>query len=144
MKNIIETAEADGRFTKLLGVIREAGMEQTLAHEGPYTLFAPMDEAITGVSEAVFNEIMANRRNMTDILSYHVIAGKFVSNDLRVAESIKTLLGDHIDISEAGGAIQVNTATIVQPDIECSNGYIHVIDALLIPRAAEARTAKWI
>jgi uncharacterized surface protein with fasciclin (FAS1) repeats len=144
MRNIIETAEADGRFTKLLGVIATAGMATKLADEGPFTLFAPTDEAITGVSEVVFNEIMSDRRNVSDILAYHVVAGKLVSDDLRMMESIKTLLGDHVNISETEGEIHVNTATIIQPDIECSNGYIHVIDALLIPRAAEARTAKWV
>ncbi len=144
MRNIIETAEADGRFTKLLGVIAAAGMATKLANEGPFTLFAPTDEAITEVSEAVFNEIMSDRRNVSDILAYHVVAGKLVSDDLRMMESIKTLLGDHVNIGVVDGELHVNTATIVQPDIECSNGYIHVIDALLIPRAAEARTAKWV
>ncbi len=142
MKNIIETAREDARLTTLVRAIAAAGMDQTLASGGRYTLFAPTDEAFSTISEELLGEILSDRRRLTAILAYHVVSGKLTSNELQTMESIKTLQGDHIDIDASGEALLVNGARILEKDIESTNGICHIIDALLIPRMAEARIVR--
>lgn len=142
MKNIIETAQEDARLTTLVRAIAAAGMDTTLAGEGRYTLFAPADEAFSKMPEGLLDELLANRRRLIAILSYHVVSGKLTSQELQTMESIKTLLGDHVDIEASEGVLRVNNARIIESDIEGSNGICHIIDTVLIPCVAEARIVR--
>lgn len=142
MKNIIETAREDARLTTLVRAIAAAGMDAALAGEGRYTLFAPTDEAFSRIPEGVLGELLADRRRLIAILSYHVVSGKLTSQELRTMESIKTLQGDHVDIDTSEGDLRVNNAQVIESDIEGSNGICHIIDTVLIPRAAEPRIMR--
>ena len=134
--DIIETADAAGTFTTLLAAIDAAGLTETLKGEGPFTVFAPTDEAFALLPEGTVAALLADIPALTDILLYHVVSGAVLSGDVVMLEAATTLQGSDVTIEVVDGKVILNgTAEVVTVDIETSNGVIHVIDAVLLPAA---------
>jgi transforming growth factor-beta-induced protein len=141
-KTIVDIAVADGRFTTLVAAVQAAGLAETLSGEGPFTVFAPTDDAFkklpTGTVEALLKDIPA----LKDILLYHVVSGKVMASDVVKLESVDTVLGKPVSIKVDMGKVYVNDAQVIITDIEASNGVIHVIDTVLLPPADKAMMEK--
>lgn len=133
-KDIVDTASAAGDFTTLLTAAEAAGLVATLKGEGPYTVFAPTDEAFAALPAGTVESLLEpeNKEKLTQILTYHVIPAKVMSTDLSDGMSADTVGGSAVTIGTEGG-VMVNDANVVSADIEASNGVIHVIDKVLIP-----------
>lgn len=131
--NIVETAVADGRFTTLVAALQAAGLAETLQGDGPFTVFAPTDDAFNalpaGTVEALLNDIPA----LTDILLYHVVGGRVLAADVIKLDSAVTLQGDSVTISVVDGKVMINDAEVILTDILTTNGVIHVIDTVILP-----------
>ena len=133
-KNIVDTAIAAGNFKTLVTALQTAGLVETLKGEGPFTVFAPTDAAFAKMPKDQLNALMANKTQLTALLTYHVVPGEVMSTDLKNGMTIKTVPGENLIISLANGGIMVNDAKVVEADIICTNGVIHVIDTVLIPK----------
>jgi len=138
--NIVETAVSAGNFTTLVKAVQEAGLVEALSGEGPFTVFAPTDEAFAKLPEGTVEALLDDIPTLTNILLYHVVAGKFMSGDVVAADSLTTLEGSDISIRVEDGKVYVNDAIITVVDIETSNGVIHVIDSVILPPEKETRT----
>jgi len=132
--DIVETAEADGNFTTLISALEATGLNSTLKTAGPFTVFAPTDDAFAALDPDVLNWLIANPTALTDVLLYHVVSGAFNSTDVVALSSIQTLQGDNVSIT-VDTTVMIDGANITAVDIECTNGIIHVIDAVMIPPA---------
>lgn len=130
--DIIETATAAGSFITLLSAIESAGLTETLKEDGPYTVFAPTDEAFAGVPAGTLDAILSNQTELTRVLTYHVVAGTYNASDLAGVESLTTLEGSTLNVS-TDGVVTVDGATVVTADIQATNGVIHAIDAVMLP-----------
>ncbi|WP_144702354.1 fasciclin domain-containing protein [Fictibacillus phosphorivorans] len=132
-KDIVDTAVEAGDFKILAAALEKAGLVETLKGAGPYTVFAPTDQAFEKLLKElnVTAEELLNREDLKNILLYHVVPGKVMSTDLQNGMKVKTLAGKEVIISL--NPVKVNNATVVKPDVEASNGVIHVIDAVLLP-----------
>lgn len=132
-KDIVDTAAAAGDFKILAAALEKAGLVSTLKEAGPYTVFAPTDQAFEKLLKDlnITAEELLNREDLIDILLYHVLSGKVLSSDLKDGMKAKTLSGKEVTITL--DPVKVNNSTVVKPDIEASNGVIHVIDTVLIP-----------
>ncbi|KGR80060.1 Nex18 symbiotically induced protein [Ureibacillus manganicus DSM 26584] len=132
-KDIVETAVEAGEFKTLAAALEKAGLVETLKGEGPFTVFAPTDAAFDKLLNdlGVTAEELLARKDLKDILLYHVVPGKVLSSDLKDGMKVKTLAGKEVTISL--NPVQVNESNVVKPDIEATNGVIHVIDAVLVP-----------
>ena len=137
-KNIIETATAAGQFKTLASLLTKAGLVDTLATGGPFTVFAPTDEAFAKVPKATLDALAGNPAQLKSVLLYHVVSGRVTAADVVKLNSAKTLEGRSVGIKVAGGGVFVDQAKVTTPDVQASNGVIHVIDAVLIPKAAAA------
>ena len=133
MQNIVETAVAAGSFKTLVTAVQVAGLVDTLSGAGPFTVFAPTDEAFAKIPKETLDAVLADKAKLTAILTYHVVAGKVMASDVMGLTSAKTVQGDEVKIDTADG-VMVNDAKVVQTDIECTNGVIHVIDSVLMPK----------
>jgi uncharacterized surface protein with fasciclin (FAS1) repeats len=134
-KNIVETAREAGSFTTLLAAVDAAGLGDTLAAAGPYTVFAPTDEAFAKLLEGTVEMLLADPAKLAEVLTYHVVSGRVTAADAAGLSSAPTVQGSELPISMNGG-IHVGDASVVSADIEASNGVIHVIDRVLLPAAA--------
>ena len=134
-KNLVETARDAGSFTTLLAAVDAAGLEDTLAGGGPFTVFAPSDEAFARLPEGTVESLLADPAKLTDVLTYHVVPGRVTAAEAAGLSSTPTVQGSELPISTDGG-VHVGDASVVSPDIEASNGLIHVIDRVLLPAAA--------
>lgn len=132
MKNIIETAISNPDFSTLVTAIKAAGLVDTLSGAGPFTVFAPNNAAFKKIPDATLQGVLADNVKLTSILTYHVIAGKVMSKDVATMKEAKTVEGSNITIKAKDG-VMINDAKVIKADIECSNGVIHVIDAVLMP-----------
>jgi transforming growth factor-beta-induced protein len=134
-KDIVDTAVEAGSFSTLVSAVQAAGLEETLRGEGPYTVFAPTDDAFAAVPKETLDALLADPTGaLTDVLTYHVVAGKVMSTDLSDGMQAETVNGQPLDITVADdGTVMVNGATVVTADIETANGVIHVIDTVLVP-----------
>lgn len=134
-KTIVETAKAAGSFKTLLAAAGAAGLAETLGSEGPFTVFAPTDEAFGKLPEGTVESLLKpeNKQKLVDILKYHVVAGRVYSTDAVKAKSAKTLQGAPINVSVSDAGAMINSAKLVKTDLDASNGVIHVIDAVLLP-----------
>lgn len=130
--DIVDTAIGAGSFTTLVAAVQAAGLEETLRGEGPFTVFAPTDEAFAALPEGTVEGLLADPEALAAILTYHVVAGKVMSGDLSDGMMATTVNGGDIMISMMGG-VMVNDANVVSADIEASNGVIHVIDKVILP-----------
>ncbi len=136
-KDIVDTAVEAGSFTTLVSSVQAAGLEETLRGEGPFTVFAPTDDAFAAVPKETLDSLLADPTGaLADVLTYHVVPGKVMSTDLSDGMEVETVNGATIMITvNDDGTVQINDATVTTADIETSNGVIHVIDAVLIPPA---------
>ncbi len=139
---IVEIAVADGRFGTLVAALEAADLVEALAGEGPFTVFAPTDDAFAALPEGTVEALLEDIPALTDILLYHVVAGDVKAADVVTLESAETLQGDSLTISVEGDVVRINGAQVVIADIEASNGTIHVIDAVLLPPAPEEAGAE--
>lgn len=133
-KDIVDTAVDAGSFTTLVAAVQAAGLVDTLKGEGPFTVFAPTDEAFAALPAGTVEDLLKpeNKDKLTAILTYHVVAGKVMSTDLSEGMKAATVNGAEIAVTLDGGA-KVNGANITAADIEATNGVIHVIDAVIMP-----------
>ncbi len=132
MKNIIETAVDAGNFKTLAAALTAAGLIETLSGAGPFTVFAPTDEAFAKIPAETLEAVLADKEKLTAILTYHVVAGKVMAADVVGMHSAMTLQGTDVKIDSSNG-VMINDAKVITADIECSNGVIHVIDTVLMP-----------
>ena len=135
-KDIVDTAVADGRFTTLVAAVEAAGLVDTLKGAGPFTVFAPTDDAFAKLPAGTLDDLLKpeNKHKLTDILLYHVVSGKVMAADVVSLTSAPTVLGKDIKITVKDGKVFLNdTIQVIITDIETSNGVIHVIDAVLLP-----------
>ena len=133
LKDIVDTAVEAGSFTTLVAADQAAGLVETLKGEGPFTVFAPTDEAFAALPEGTVEALLADIPALTDILLYHVVPGKVMAADVVNLTSAATVQGSDLAIVVEDGKVMINGANVVTTDIETSNGVIHVIDAVLIP-----------
>jgi uncharacterized surface protein with fasciclin (FAS1) repeats len=133
--DIVDTAVAAGQFSTLVAAVQAAELEDTLRGPGPFTVFAPTDEAFAALPEGTVDELLLpeNRDRLVSILTYHVVPGAVMSDQVVGMTEAETVQGTMLPISTEGGGVMVGEATVVQPDVQASNGVIHVIDAVLIP-----------
>ena len=130
--DIVDTAVAAGTFSTLVAAVQAAGLVETLKGEGPFTVFAPTDEAFAALPAGTVEGLLADPAALAAILTYHVVAGKVMSTDLTEGMTAATVNGANITITLEGGA-KVNGANIVAADVAATNGVIHVIDAVILP-----------
>ena len=131
-KDIVDTAVEAGSFTTLVAAVQAAGLVETLKSEGPFTVFAPTDDAFAALPEGTVEALLADPEALAAILTYHVVPGKVMSTDLTNNMMAATANGAEVTIMTEGG-VMVNDATVVAADIEASNGVIHVIDKVILP-----------
>ena len=137
MADIIETATNAGNFTTLVKLIGNAQLVDILKSEGPYTVFAPTDDAFAKLPQETVDELLQNTSKLKRILTYHVAFGDAREEDLRQIEEAETVEGSVVAI-ESNGSIKVNDANVLQTDILTDNGVIHIIDSVLIPALVAA------
>ena len=130
--DIVDVAVAAGSFSTLVKAVQAAGLVGTLKSEGPFTVFAPTDEAFAKLPAGTLEALLADKDKLTAVLTYHVVAGKVMASDVVGLDSATTVQGSDVSISTEGG-VKVGPANVVQTDIETSNGVIHVIDTVLVP-----------
>ena len=130
--NLIDVAREAGSFTTLLAAIEAAGLTETLQGEGPFTVFAPTDEAFAALPAGTVEGLLADTAALTSVLTYHVVAGKAVAADVVGLDSVTTLQGGSLPVSAVDG-VKIGSANVVTADVMASNGVIHVIDAVLVP-----------
>jgi uncharacterized surface protein with fasciclin (FAS1) repeats len=135
-KNIVETAVAAGQFTTLVTALKAAGLTSTLEGKGPFTVFAPTDAAFAKLPAGTVQTLLepANKKKLTAILTYHVVAGDLRAADVVKLTSAKTVNGQSVTITVNGNVVKIDDATVVKTDIAASNGVIHVIDTVLMPK----------
>jgi uncharacterized surface protein with fasciclin (FAS1) repeats len=135
-KNIVDTAVSAGSFKTLTTALKAAGLVETLNGKGPFTVFAPTDEAFAKLPAGTVQSLLepANKQKLTSILTYHVVAGNVKAADVVKLSSAKTLNGQSVMIKTAGGKVFINDATVIKADIAATNGTIHVIDTVLMPK----------
>ena len=132
--NIVETAREAGKFQTLLTAVDAAGLGETLADGGPFTVFAPTDDAFAALPQETVQGLLADPPALARVLTYHVVPGRITSAEISRHNEPKTVEGSALTIA-ANGGVTVNDATVIQADIEADNGVIHVIDRVLIPAA---------
>jgi uncharacterized surface protein with fasciclin (FAS1) repeats len=132
-RDIIETAAAAGSFNTLAAAIEAAGLTETLKGEGPFTVFAPTDDAFAKLPAGTVDALLKDKAKLTAILTYHVVPGEVGSEQVVGLSSAKTVNGADLPIAVRDGKVIVGQATVTQTDIAASNGVIHVIDTVLLP-----------
>ncbi len=133
MPSIAEIAVEDGRFTTLVAALDAAGLVDTLSNDGPFTVFAPTDDAFAKLPEGTVEALLGDIPALTDILLYHVVSGKVMASDVVTLESAETLSGKKVMIKVDMGNVYINDAQVIITDIEASNGVIHVVDTVILP-----------
>jgi uncharacterized surface protein with fasciclin (FAS1) repeats len=133
-KTIIDTLTAAGNFKTLLTVLKTASFMDTLRTPGPYTLFAPTDEVFERMTASQLKMLLKDIRRLKTIVTYHVISGVVATKDVKPGE-LRTVEGNSLEADVNGGQVSMNGAKVVQGDIAASNGLIHAIDALLLPKS---------
>lgn len=137
--DIVDTAVAAGSFTTLVTAVKAAGLVDTLKGKGPYTVFAPNDAAFAKLPPGTVESLLKNKAKLATILKYHVIPGRVKAADVSGKKlTVKTAAGLPVNVDGTMG-VRVNDANVIQPDIEASNGVIHVIDTVLLPPAGKKR-----
>lgn len=131
--DIVDTAKAAGSFETLLAAAQAAGLAEALKGEGPFTVFAPTDEAFAKLPEGTIPALLEDTEQLAAILKYHVVPGKVMAADVTQVESANSLLGQAIPVSTEDG-VQVAGAKVIKTDIACSNGVIHVVDSVMMPK----------
>jgi uncharacterized surface protein with fasciclin (FAS1) repeats len=135
-KDIVDTAVGAGDFKTLAAALQAAGLVDTLKGPGPFTVFAPTDEAFAKLPAGTVENLLKpeNKQKLISILTYHVVAGKVMASEVVKLHEAKTVNGQDVKIMVDGGKVMVDNANVVKTDIQCTNGVIHVIDTVLLPR----------
>jgi uncharacterized surface protein with fasciclin (FAS1) repeats len=134
--DIVDTAVNAGSFKTLATALKAAGLIDTLKGPGPFTVFAPTDDAFAKLPAGTVDDLLKpeNKAKLTSILTYHVVSGHVGSSDVMKLKSAKTVQGGEVTINAEGGGVTINGAKVTKADIECSNGVIHVIDTVILPK----------
>ena len=134
-KDVVDVAVENGSFTTLVAAVKAAGLVDTLKGKGPFTIFAPTDAAFSKLPDGTVEMLLKpdNKDKLTAVLTYHVVAGKVMAKDVVKLDSAKTLQGQSVMVKTDMG-VMINNAHVVMPDVKASNGVIHVIDAVIIPK----------
>lgn len=142
--DIVETATKAGKFSTLVKALEVAGLTETLKGPGPFTVFAPTDEAFAKLPAGTLETLLKpeNKEQLRAILLYHVVPGRVTSDDVAKATEAKTAQGEPLRIKASEGTVKVDDATVTQVDITASNGIIHVIDSVLLPKGASKGQMK--
>jgi len=135
-QDIVETAVAAGSFKTLAAALQAAGLVDTLKGKGPFTVFAPTDEAFAKLPPGTVEDLLKpeNKEKLVAILTYHVVPGTDLASQIAKMKSVKTVNGQSLAISVDGSTVMVGDAKVIKTDILCSNGVIHVIDSVLLPK----------
>ncbi len=134
-KDIVDTAVGAGSFKTLAAALQAAGLVETLKGNGPFTVFAPTDEAFAKLPAGTVEELLKpeNKAKLTAILTYHVVPGKVMASQVTSLKEAKTVNGKSVKISTMGGSVMIDNAKVVKADVGATNGVIHVIDTVLLP-----------
>jgi len=132
-KDIVDTAIAAGSFKTLAQLLTAADLVATMKGPGPYTVFAPTDEAFAKVPKDVLDALAKDKKKLQDVLTYHVLTSKWSSDDIKLVKKTGTAEGKPVEFGTSGGSLTVNGAKVIKADIDCTNGMVHVIDAVLMP-----------
>ncbi len=132
--DIVATASSAGSFNTLVAAVQAAGLVEVLQGEGPFTVFAPTDAAFAKLPEGTVEDLLANPEKLKQVLLYHVVSGKVTADQVVALDKATTAQGSDVEITIAEGTVRINDAKVVQTDIETSNGVIHVIDTVILPR----------
>ena len=132
MPNIVDTAANNGSFNTLVAAIQAAGLVDTLKGPGPFTVFAPTDEAFNKLPAGTVDALLQDIPKLTKILTYHVVSGKVLAADVVKLKTATTVEGSDVKIDASNG-VKINDATVATADVDADNGVIHVIDTVLIP-----------
>jgi len=133
-KDIVDVAVAAGSFKTLVAAVQAAGLVEVLKRPGPLTVLAPTDEAFAKIPKADLDALMKDKAKLAQVLQYHVLTGNVAAADLKMMKDFGTAQGQRIQISISGTTLKINNATVVKADISASNGVIHVIDTVLLPK----------
>ena len=131
-KDIVDTAVAAGSFTTLVTAVKAAGLVDTLKSAGPFTVFAPTDEAFAKLPPGALDKLIANPAQLKAVLTYHVVSGKVMAADVKTMK-VPTVQGASASLVVANGGVMIDKAHVVKTDIVCSNGVIHVVDSVIMP-----------
>lgn len=131
--DLVDVATQAGSFSTLIAALEAAELVDVLRGEGPFTVFAPTDEAFAAIPEADLQALLADKAALTAVLTYHVVPGRVMASDVVELSSATTVQGQDVDIAVDMGAVKINNAKVVTTDIVASNGVIHVIDAVILP-----------
>ncbi len=134
-KDIVDTAVEAGSFKTLAAALGAGGLVETLKGEGPFTVFAPTDEAFAKLPEGTLEDLLKpeNKAQLVKILTYHVVPGTVMAADVVKLDKAKTVEGSEVEINTRDGKVSIDNARVVKADIRASNGVIHVIDAVILP-----------
>ena len=135
-KNIVENAAGSSDHTTLVAAVKAAGLAETLSGAGPFTVFAPTNEAFNKLPAGTVDNLLKPemKKDLTNILTYHVVAGKLMAADLKDGQKLKTVEGGELTVSVKDGKVMINGANVTIADVVSSNGVTHVIDAVLMPK----------
>lgn len=132
-KDIVDTAVAAGNFKTLAKLLTDADLVNVMKGPGPYTVFAPTDEAFAKVPKETLDALAKDKAKLQQVLTYHVLTSSWTSSDVKLVKSTGTAEGRPITVKVEGGSLMINNAKVIKADIPCTNGMIHVIDAVLLP-----------
>ncbi|CDU04048.1 MULTISPECIES: fasciclin domain-containing protein [Vibrio] len=135
-KDIVDVAAENGSFNTLVAAVKAAGLVETLKGDGPFTVFAPTDEAFAALPEGTVDMLLKpeNKDKLIAVLTYHVVPGKIMASEVMKLDSAVTVQGEAVMVGIDHGNVMINKAQVVMADVEASNGVIHVIDAVLLPK----------
>ena len=134
--DIVDTAVKAGSFNTLVAAVQAAGLAETLKGEGPFTVFAPTDDAFAKLPAGTLDDLLKpeNKDKLAAILTYHVVSGKVMAKDVMTLKEAETVNGQSVMVSMEADTVMIDNAKVVNADIECSNGVIHVIDTVILPK----------
>lgn len=132
---VVDVAVGAGQFETLVAAVKAAGLVETLNGEGPFTVFAPTDDAFAALPDGTVESLLEpeNKDKLVSILTYHVVPGKKLAGDVVGADTLETVQGNNIDVTVNGDSVKVDNANVIKTDVMAGNGVIHVIDAVIMP-----------
>lgn len=133
MANLVETAKSAGSFRTLLKAVETAGLANTLAGPGPFTVFAPTDEAFAKLPAGTVENLLKDKQKLTSVLTYHVVPGRMKATDVALMPTLKTVQGQTLPVNATAG-VNVAGAKVIKADVMADNGVIHVIDRVMLPQ----------
>jgi uncharacterized surface protein with fasciclin (FAS1) repeats len=132
-QNVVQVAQGDPRFSTLVRATQTAGLVETLSGPGPFTVFAPTNDAFNKLPAGTLDSLLQNQEQLRAVLTYHVVPGRATAADVQGRPSANTVQGAPINFNASGGTVRANNATVIQADVGASNGVIHAIDTVLLP-----------